>query len=285
MCTSHFKHKEKDKTLNKTQIAQGLQRRLKCAVKPINALKERIAQADTVPPFMPTSDGGRVVLVSTWGDDLDVVNVAKVSFDKHDPSVIAHLGEGLTDRQLSLLNFLWKNKHTSPFRHQYLKFQITAPIFVMRQWMKHTVGCAWNEASGRYIKFSDDFYAPKEFRASVKDTKQGSGGPIESAEIQESALTAYNDSLSASYLTYQYLLSIGVCHEQARTVMPLATMTRCVWTCSLQAFLNFLELRLSPHAQLEIQEYAQACLSLVIDQGDFIETLRAALALSDSPEE
>ncbi len=231
-----------------------------------------------LPAHIDTPDGGRVVLVSTWGDDLDVVNVAKVSYDKHDPNLLALSGGDLSERQMSLLRFLWENKHTSPFRHQYLKFQITAPIFVIRQWMKHTIGCAWNEASGRYIKFSDTFYQPSPFREAVADKKQGSGGPIEDPLVQEGALALYNAAIGTSYAAYQALLEMGVCHEQARTVLPVASMTRCVWTCSLQAFLNFLELRLSPHAQAEIQQYAKSCLDLVLKHSDFAETMTLAFS-------
>jgi len=255
--------------ITKKYISKALRRRMLAA--------QQDAPAPTLPAHIDTPDGGRVVLVSTWGDDLDVVNVARVSYDKHDPALISKIAEGMTARQVSLLNFLWANKHTSPFRHQYLKFQITAPIFVIRQWMKHTVGCAWNEASGRYIKFSDTFYSPPFWRAAVENTKQGSGGPIDKADGLEEISYTYERACAQSYEAYKNLLGWGVCHEQARTVLPLATMTRCVWTCSLQAFLNFLELRLSPHAQVEIQEYAKSCLDLVLQHSDFSETMRAAL--------
>ena len=129
--------------------------------------------------------------------------------------------------------------------------------------MKHQIGCAWNEVSGRYVKFDNaEFYLPSSWREQHKSNKQGSKGAIES---QESASLLYNDSMSFAINRYHDLLDLGVCKEQARMVLPLSMYTECYWTASLQAVMHFLELREDHHSQWEIQQYASAIRSLALD--------------------
>lgn len=98
---------------------------------------------------------GFVDLVDQMGNSLSIVNAARVSFGKR------HQGE-LRQQDRKLIKYLWSHKHTSPFRHVTFTFHIKAPIFVLRQWQKHQVGCAWNEISGRYVKFDYEMYQPHE---------------------------------------------------------------------------------------------------------------------------
>ena len=215
--------------------------------------------------------GGSVELLSVFGNDLNVVNVARVSMNKwHDEW---ETEEDENDERL--MTYLHKNEHTSPFRHQYLQFRIEAPIFVLRQWMKHTIGCGWNEQSGRYVSFSFECHKPDRWRKQSKSVKQGSGGAV-SESVDREATLIYDEQIRAAYDAYKRLLELGVCKEQARTVLPLSLMTKCIWTCSLQAFLHFLHLRLNSHAQVEIQNYAQACLRAARAEGSFENALRVA---------
>ena len=93
-------------------------------------------------------DKGFVKLVDVMGSDKSIVNSARISFAKQ----VEEIGA----RDEKLIRYLWEHKHTSPFRHATLQFHIKAPLFVLRQWMKHQVGCAWNEVSGRYVEFMAD---------------------------------------------------------------------------------------------------------------------------------
>ena len=88
-------------------------------------------------------DGGSVKLLAVMGSPLSVVNSARVSMGR--------MSDELNEDDWRLIGYLWKHKHTSPFRHMTFQFHIKAPVFVLRQWMKHQVGCAWNEISGRYV--------------------------------------------------------------------------------------------------------------------------------------
>jgi len=90
-------------------------------------------------------DKGFIDVVDVMGSDLSVVNAARVSFGKRK--------DEMTPGDSKLIRYLWTHMHTSPFRHASIQFHLKAPIFVLRQWMKHQVGCAWNEISGRYVVF------------------------------------------------------------------------------------------------------------------------------------
>jgi len=109
-------------------------------------------------------DKGFVRLVDVMGSDLSVVNSARISF--------ASESETFGARDEKLLKYLWEHRHTSPFRHATLQFHIRAPLFVIRQWQKHQVGCSWNEVSGRYVQFEAEFYTPDVWREQHESNKQ-----------------------------------------------------------------------------------------------------------------
>lgn len=212
-------------------------------------------------------DKGFVRLVDTMGNDLSVVNAARVSFGKRKTT--------FEEKDTKLIQYLAKHEHTSPFRHAYLQFHIKAPIFVFRQWMKHQVGCSWNEISGRYVEFPDDeFFIPSTFRQQSKDNKQGSEGSINPAEHQQ-AEDIYLQACRSAVVEYKKLLELGVCREQARCILPLGLYSEVYWTTSLQAAAHFIRLRSETHAQWEIQQYAHAVRSLVETQ--FSASLQALL--------
>jgi thymidylate synthase (FAD) len=137
--------------------------------------------------------------------------------------------------------------------------------------MKHQVGCAWNEISGRYVTFSEEAWSPERWRAQSAKLKQGSEGPLDDVSALGAA-TLYEEAMANAFETYQRLLLIGVAKEQARMVLPLSLMSECYWTASLHAVIHFLKLRLDLHAQEEIRDFARAVEKLVrLDAGmDYI---------------
>ena len=197
-------------------------------------------------------DKGFIDVVDVMGSDLSVVNAARVSFGKRK--------DEMTAGDAKLIRYLWTHMHTSPFRHASIQFHLKAPIFVLRQWMKHQVGCAWNEISGRYVVFEPDFYIPDNWREQHESNKQGSKGSVAD---QTKATELYEATLKQQFDAYNELLAQGVCKEQARMVLPVATYSECYWTCSLQAIMHFLSLRLDAHSQWEIRQYAAAVFALV----------------------
>ena len=124
-------------------------------------------------------DKGYVRLVDTLGNDLSVANAARVSYDKQSSE--------MSERDAKLIKFLWDERHTSPFRHAAMTFEVYAPLFVARQWWKHAVASThlddqngWNESSRRYITENEEFYVPEahQWRSKPANSKQGSGEPI-----------------------------------------------------------------------------------------------------------
>jgi thymidylate synthase (FAD) len=206
---------------------------------------------------IPVLDKGYVELLETFGDELTIVNAARVSF--------GNSKDTLSQGDIRLIKYLYKHKHMSPFRHLMLRFRVKAPEFVMRQAYKHVIGCevtsndstkdhAWNEISGRY-KPVNEYYFPEVWRAQSTDNKQASAGPL--GEIkQEIAIGIFGGAIENAIDAYENLLSLGVAKEQARILLPLNQYTEVIWTCSAQALLNFIELRDEPFAQVEIREYA-----------------------------
>lgn len=202
-------------------------------------------------------DKGFVKVMDIYGSDLTVVNAARVSFGGEKTE--------LDDKDKRLINYLYKHRHDSPFRHIYLQLRIYAPEFVMRQWYKHVVGIeatshyatkdhAWNEISGRYREV-EDHYIPELWRKQSEDNKQGSSGTVED---QAKAKELYAKAIDSINECYKNMIEMGVAKEQARILLPLSQYTEVVWTASFQAIANFIKLREDAHSQLEIQEYAAA---------------------------
>lgn len=199
---------------------------------------------------------GFVMLEASMGSAVSIVNAARVSMGRKVSEI--------TEPDRRLLRYLWEHEHTSPFRHVQLQFHIKAPVFVLRQWMKHQVGCAWNEISGRYVTFEQEAWTPDVWREQSPLVKQGSGGALEESE-NERAAELYASAMRNSFNAYEALLALGVAKEQARLVLPLSLMSECYWTASLQAVIHFLRLRRDGHAQAEIRAFADAVWSLVYD--------------------
>lgn len=202
---------------------------------------------------------GYVRLVDTLGDDLSVVNAARVSYDKESTE--------FAERDSNLLKFLLREGHTSPFRHAALTFEVYAPLFVARQWWKYAVSSThvddqngWNESSRRYVTEDEQFYVPhpNEWRSKPENSKQGSGAPV-ATELGDYYTSKLNNLVEIGETLYQNAMTDGIAPEIARLFLPAYGMfVRWRWTVSLQGVLTFLEQRLGHDAQVEIQLYAQA---------------------------
>jgi len=206
-------------------------------------------------------DKGFIEVIDSLGDDLTVVNSARVSFGKRK--------EVYDKSDERLVRYLAKYKHFSPFRHLQVQFHIKAPEFVMRQAYKHVVGIettsssstkdhAWNEISGRYVPV-EDYYEPSVWRKQSDDNKQASEGVLD--DLQQRRMDdAYNDLMRKVRMTYDKMVKAGMAKEQARIILPLNQYTEVYWTASFQAIMNFIELRNEKTSQIEIQEYAKVML-------------------------
>lgn len=197
----------------------------------------------------PFNDGkSHVAILEVMGNDLTVVNAARVSFSKESKI----LSEGDT----KLIKYLAKNQHISPFFHPQIRMRLKMPIFVAREWFRHTVGFARNEVSRRYVDTVPEIYMPTELRARDPNLKQGSKS--ECVEDNENVRSVLHHSLNVAVSTYEALLASNVAPEVARGVLPQTMYTEFIETASLYAYARLCKLRLDPHSQVEIRLYADA---------------------------
>lgn len=189
----------------------------------------------------------KVTLLRTSGTDLDVVNAARVSFEKE--------SEEFSTADASLIRYLARHNHWTPMAHVGATFRIKAPLFVARQLGKHQVGLVWNEVSRRYVDSPPEFFQPDSWRGRAESVKQGSGGDLSALE-QFMGERYLQDATQAALQGYEDLLGLGVAPEQARMVLPQNTMTEWIWTGSLAAWARVCKLRLDTHAQKEVRDIA-----------------------------
>lgn len=216
-------------------------------------------------------DKGYVILHDVLGDDLTVVNSARVSYDKK--------SNELSDADRRLIAFLAREGHTSPFRHATLQFEVYAPLMVARQHWKYVVGSsiqeatgdpmtAWNESSRRYVTEVPTFYIPDyvEWRSAPANSKQGSGAPVD-YHTGEALTSDLIDYIDAGIKLYEQAIHDNVCAEQARLFLPAYGLyVRYYWSASLQSVAHFIKQRLASDSQVEIQAYAKAVLELARDK-------------------
>ena len=192
--------------------------------------------------------GGSVELLDVFGDDLTVVNAARVSFGKESTELV--------DRDKKLIKYLAAHGHNSPFFHPIARFRIKMPIFVAREWFRHTVGFARNEVSRRYVDDPPECYIPSEENIRERDSnkKQGSKeGSIKDAKLARNFIV---EETTRALYAYKALLDLGAAPEVARIVLPQSMYTEFIETASIAAYARLCTLRLDPHAQKEIREYA-----------------------------
>jgi thymidylate synthase (FAD) len=187
--------------------------------------------------------------------DSAVVQAARISTGQGTKNPVA-------DR--NLIRYLMRNKHTSPFEMVEFKFHLKMPIFVARQWMRHRMASI-NEYSGRYSEIPDSCWIPDPFdvRKQSAVNKQSSDPIVRYCEDSGEFAGQFKAVYEKTYKVYKKAVDRGIAREQARTILPQAMYTEFYWKIDLHNLLNFVRLRAEKHAQLEIQEYANAVYELV----------------------
>ena len=211
---------------------------------------------------------GKIELVQHMGEDITVVNSARVSFGVHK--------DEMDDKDKKLVNYLIKHKHTSTLEHNIATFRIKAPLFVRSQHHRHRTW-SYNEISRRYTDADIEFYEPSSFRTQHKSNRQASN-----TEDTINPLLSFKSSVSSNPLTltssdaiikhhkksldlFDKLLAAGVCREQARGVLPQNLYTEYYATANLNNILKFIDLRTHEGAQWEIQKLAESMLEIIQD--------------------
>ncbi len=211
---------------------------------------------------------GSVEYVQHMGDDLTIVNAARVSFGKHK--------EDLDEKDKRLIRYLIRHRHTSTLEHNIVTFRFCVPLFVRSQHHRHRTW-SYNEISRRYTDENLKFYEPKQFRTQHKSNRQASNednkiDPIIKIDNPESSVPS---SVHASKVIsmfhkdavkyYDELLSAGICREQARGILPQNLYTEYYGTCNLNNLIKFISLRTHDGAQQEIRVVAEACKKIALD--------------------
>src|SRR5579863_6634590 len=192
-------------------------------------------------------DDGFICLVDVMGDDSSVVQAARVSYG---------VGTKRVSDDRTLIRYLMRHRHTTPFEMAEIKFLLRVPMDCWRQWIRHRMASV-NEYSTRYSIAIDSAQTtpPDEWRTQAKDNRQGSGEtlPIELGNELTKQERALQDECRR---IYQERLERGVAREQARKDLPLSTYTEAYWKIDLHNLLHFLALRMDAHAQQEIRDYS-----------------------------
>lgn len=196
----------------------------------------------------PVLNDGFVCLVDVMGDDSSVVQAARVSY-----------GEGTkkVSDDRTLIRYLLRHRHTTPFEMVELKFLVRVPMDCWRQWIRHRTANV-NEYSTRYSVAIDSAQATESdaWRTQAKSNRQGSAEPLP-PEVGQLLTESETEFQNSARELYQQRLDAGVAREQARKDLPLSTYTEAYWKIDLHNLLHFLALRMDSHAQWEIQEYSR----------------------------
>ncbi len=227
---------------------------------------------------------GFVALVDRMREDaaLKVVNAARISYQRRK--------EEFGEEDQKLARFLWLHGHTSPYRHSFYTFHWKAPLFVFRQAFKYQVGstwreyevngesvsvevvdilfdtdkgCSWNEISGRYVKWTPEFYVPSRLRGNPPHGNKQASFELPADFDHEGERARMRKECEQAFRLYQERLERGVAKEIARLLLPQSLYSQAYWTVSLQGVIHFLSQRLKPDAQFEIRRYAEAIRDLL----------------------
>lgn len=190
----------------------------------------------------------KVTYVDHMGNDLTVVNAARVSFNK--------TSESFSDKDKKLVNYLAEHEHMSPFEHCVATVVVECPLYIRSQIHRHRT-FAYNEVSRRYTSENIEFYVPSidDIRKQSKSNRQASDGQLDDKESQE-VIDMMIDWHNKAVNLYNDLLDKGVCREQARGVLPQNLMTKFYMTGNLRNLAHFIHLRTHDGAQKEVRDLA-----------------------------
>lgn len=200
-------------------------------------------------------DRGFIRLVDYMGGDDRIVQAARVSYGQ---------GTRTVREDRALIDYLLRNRHTSPFEQVILTFHLKMPIFVARQWLRHRTA-RLNEISGRYSVMKDEFYVPEpeHVRLQSKANRQGGSTDGVTDELRRQVTGKLAQGQRDAYADYEELLEDDVARELARVNLPVSLYTEMYWQSDLNNLFHFLRLRMDWHAQYEIRAYGDAMAQVV----------------------
>ncbi|MBF0624415.1 MAG: FAD-dependent thymidylate synthase [Magnetococcales bacterium] len=209
---------------------------------------------------------GFIELEETWGDEATILNTARISTTNRRLAGLADF----TQRDRDLLHHLLVHNHGTPFETVYCRWRIIAPIFVLRQWMRHRI-CSYNEFSQRYREPITAFYLPDDAARSIDGFQVLDDAQLQRyRELMEGLHRFYRDEYARVCQRLETAERAGEipavaggrnpyrarARELLRNAMPVATYSDLYWTINFRSLMNFFDLRLKPDAQFEIRQFA-----------------------------
>ncbi len=201
-------------------------------------------------------NSSEVKLLSVSGSEQTILDAARISYKSNEAK------KSTADQDKKLLRYLLKNKHTSPFEQVSMQFYIDTPLFVIQQLLRHRT-FKFNQTSARYSEMEPRFFIPEPRNICEQSSDNKQGRESKSMEGASSMYVLMMHAATTAYDNYCELLDNKVAKEIARNVLPVSLMSQLVVSCDLRNLIHFLNLRLDPHAQLEIREVAIKMLKLV----------------------
>ncbi len=220
------------------------------------------ALEDILYQIIPVLDHGFIRVIDYMGNDAAVVQAARVSYGT---------GTRASSDDRTLIRYLMRHGHTTPFEMAEIKLRVQLPIFVARQWIRHRTASV-NEYSARYSILDREFYFPTagSVGEQSKDNRQGRGQAVETPHA-ESIVDVMRDDCQRNYQHYLWMLNEEkdqsrpvISRELARVTLPLNTYTQWYWKVDLHNLMHFVQLRADPSAQLEIRVYAEAIMQIMM---------------------
>lgn len=197
-----------------------------------------------------------VKYIDHMGSDITVVNSARVSY--------GNTKEKVDEKDKKLIKYLADHKHMSPFEHCSMTILVRVPLYIRSQIHRHRT-FSYNEISRRYTSKDLEFFVPKLFRKQHKSNRQASEGDLGTMDqmiVAKGVELCHRQCLE----TYNQLLDMGVCREQARGVLPQNLMTEFYMTGNLRNWVHFIKLRDHEGAQEEVRQVAEKVKLLLIEK-------------------
>jgi thymidylate synthase (FAD) len=213
----------------------------------------------------------KVELIGYYGSDKVIALSAWTSTARD-------LSEEKEARIPKMIESLWMNGHETPFEKGVVHFLVDTEIASHIHFLKHRIS-SFNGESARYKELKEDkYYLPTDWGdirsqccSSIHDTDD------RWTEVLEKYIKMGDYLYHQAMLDLEPKLGRKRAKESARFFKTYASQLQGDVSFNMRSFANFLKLRNSPHAQLEIREVAQQMLDLVknIEENPFEHTLNS----------
>jgi len=210
----------------------------------------------------------KVELIGHYGSDEVIACSAWTSTSRN-------LTENKRNRIGKLINMLWSEGHETPFEKGQVHFLVDTDIASHIHLLKHRIS-SLNAESARYKELKEDkYYIPEDWVIAYGQTRLHGG--TDWAEKLEEYTKIGNDLYHRCIADLEPVLGRKRAKESARFFKTYNSQIQADVMFNMRSFANFIKLRNSEHAQLEIREIAQQMWDLVatIEGEPFKHTLQA----------